>query len=489
MGTSAGGASQVRVLLVFPASLYGGHWADGPRVKPELVGLTSELRRAGFPVDVLDLEVELGNPAADAARETFLARADELLAGRPADLVVVSCWSALQYSAAVAVAKSVRRQRPETIVAVEGYHVSARPDDFCRPGAPFDWLVVGEAESAVLTIARAVADGDCETGACCALEGTPLPLDAAHAPDYAAYPYIGRDLPELGVFLSRGCPYNAPACLLRPGGGGWHAYPPHVAVAILNGLSDLAPEHIDVLDPAFGYDPVWRHAVLEGLASSERRDLAIAVAGRPADITRRDIDKLYQARARLRLDIGTLSRELLSRTGQAPQPARAVEHALDLLTYANAKGLVTIASFTFNQPGETPTSAAQTLDELQSLVDAAPNSSVFLQAQSWAFLPAGDPAADVEAPAARFGTRIVRPEWWKENVCAEGAAKEVVASHELAGLAAGDESYWRPRFDELHARLDAKLTSAARRGLRSHETVGSGASGVPHGWWVEARWH
>jgi hypothetical protein len=74
-------------------------------------------------------------------------------------------------------------------------------------------------------------------------------------------------------------------------------------------------------------------------------------------------------------------------------------------------------------------------------------------------------------------------------VPAEAAAKAVVASRELADLAAGDESYWRPRFDDLHARLDAKLTAEARRGLRSHENVGSAAAGVPHGWWVEARWH
>ncbi len=424
-----------------------------------------------------------------SSREAFLAQADDLLAGRPADLVVISCWSALQYTAAVAVAERVRRLQPAAVIAVRGYHVSVRPDDFNDAGAPFDWLIVGEAESAVVTVARAVAGGDREKGACRSLEGRPLPLDAEHAPDYAAYPYAGRDLPELGVFLSRGCPYNAPACLLRPGGGGWHAYPPHVAVAILTGLSELAPARIDVLDPAFGYDPVWRHAVLEGLASADRRDLAITVAGRPADLTRGDVDRLYEARLRLRLDVGTLSRELLSRTGQAPQPPKAVEHALDLLTYANAKGLVTVASFTFNQPGETRASAAETLDALQGFVEAAPNTSVFLQAQSWAFLPAGDPAADIESPAARFGTRIARPEWWKEQAPAEAAAKEVVASRELADLAAGDESYWRPRFDELHARLDAKLTSEARRGLRSHETVGSAAEGVPHGWWVEPRWH
>jgi len=467
-------ASQTRVLLVFPGSLFGGHWAEGPRVKPELVSLWSELRRAGFVVDVLDLEVEGGHPGDDAAREAFLARADELLAARPADLVVISCWSALQYSAAVAVAESVRRLQPAAVIAALGYHVSVRPDDFNDAGAPFDWLVVGEAEAAVVTVAAAVAGGDRETGVCHTLEGRPLSLDAEHVPDFAAYPYAGHDLSELGVFLSRGCPYNAPACLLRPGGGGWHAYPPHVAVAILNRLAELTPGRIDVL---------------EGLASADRRDLTITVAGRPADLTRRDIDRLYEARLRLRLDVGTLSRELLSRTGQAPLPPQAVEHAVDLLTYANAKGLVTVAAFTFNQPGETRTSAAETLVALHDFVAAAPNTSVFLQAQSWAFLPAGDPVADIETPAARFGTHVVRPQWWKERTPAETAAKEVVASRDLADLPPGDDSYWRPRFDELRERLAGKLTAEARRGVRSHETLGAEAYGVPHGWWVEPRWH
>ena len=95
----------------------------------------------------------------------------------------------------------------------------------------------------------------------------------------------------------------------------------------------------------------------------------------------------------------------------------------------------------------------------------------------------------MDAPASRFGTRIEHPEWWKERVDAHAAATAVVASHELAGRAPGDQSYWRPRFEELQDALTAKLTADARRGLRSHETVGSAAYGVPHGWWVEPRWH
>jgi len=52
-------------LIVFPASLNGGRWAAGPRVKPELVSMFTVLRRAGAEVSVLDLENAVGNPSAD----------------------------------------------------------------------------------------------------------------------------------------------------------------------------------------------------------------------------------------------------------------------------------------------------------------------------------------------------------------------------------------------------------------------------------------
>jgi hypothetical protein len=481
--------ADTRVLLVFPGSLYGGRWADGPRVKPELLQLFSELRRAGYEADVLDLEAELGNPADDTARESFLQIADGLLAEREAELVVVSCWSALQYTAAVAVAERVRWQLPDAVIAACGHHVSVRPDDFNDPSALFDWLIAGEAESAVVTLAAQVAAGERETGGCHSLEGRPLPLDSAHLPDYATYPYAAERLPELGLFLSRGCPYNAPACLLRPGGAGWHAYPPDVAVAAIDAAAALRPGNVLVLDPAFGYEAGWRRAVLDRLAAGDRRDLALSVTGRPDALQRLDADKLYRARVSLVLEVGTLSPALLGRTGQAPSPHKAVAHALELLEYLSAKGVVTRARFVFNQPGETEGSATETLDALEGLVTAVPNTSLTIDAQAWAYVPMSEERADVDAPASRFGTRIEHPEWWKERTDAHAAATAVVASHELAGRRPGDEGYWRPRFEALREALAAKLTADARRGLRSHETVGSGAYGVPHGWWTEPRWH
>jgi len=480
---------KTRVLLVFPGSLYGGRWADGPRVKPELVQLHTELRRAGFETAVLDLEAELGNPQDEVGRESFLQIGSSLLTEHEADLVVVSCWSALQYTAAVAVAKLVRERLPDAVIAACGHHVSVRPDDFNDPGSPFDWLVAGEAETAVISLARQVEAGERETGSCHSLEGTPLPLDGEHLPDYAAYPYTDRGLPELGLFLSRGCPYNAPACMLRPGGGGWHAYPPLAAVEAVDRLAALEPAKVLVLDPAFGYEAAWRRAVLDLLARQDRRDLALSVTARPEQLQRLDVDKLYRARAGLVLELGTLSPSLLGRTGQAPNPRKAVDHALDLLEYLGAKGVATHARFEFNQPGETEETAEETLAALERLVSTVPNTSVTIDAQTWAFLPLSEPDADVDAPVSRFGTHIEHPEWWRERADSRTLATAVVASADLAGRPAGDESYWRPRFEEVQAAFDAKLTAKARRGLRSHETVGSAAYGVPHGWWTEPKWH
>ncbi len=35
----------------------------------------------------------------------------------------------------------------------------------------------------------------------------------------------------------------------------------------------LHPRRLDVLDPAFGYDPAWRRAILQRAVAADRRDL------------------------------------------------------------------------------------------------------------------------------------------------------------------------------------------------------------------------
>lgn len=501
-----------RTLILFPASLHGGYWETGPRVRAELVSLHSALLGSGVDVGVLDLENSIGNPGA-SDRESFLGSVERQLGGgstarserssgepdeptaapwpiAEAGLIVIACSSSLQYTATLAAADVVRRLYPQTPTAVVGFHVTARPTDFTYQGAPFDWAVVGEPETAVVELAGSVARG-ARPAAPVVVEGTALDLSAATAPDFRAYPYVKEGLTVLQTFLSRGCPFLLAACQLRPGSPGWRAYPPEVAARIIEDMTALQPGRIEVLDPSFGLDPAWRAATLQILERAEesRRSVPMMIRLRPEACTRDDIDAASRAGLELTIDVGTLSIELLRRTGAVPHPEKHVRHTLDLLQYVNARGLSATVELVFNRPGETRATAQETLDALETLVERLPNTSLRVIGASWVYVPYAESAAEIDAPRERYGTVILHPEWWREGIVAERVAKAVIASRELADLEAGDESYWRPRFDGIVEKLIGKLTLEARCGVRSHESVGSEATGVPHGFWVEPPRH
>jgi len=487
-------ASVPRVLLVSPPP--PDSHAAGPRVKPELVSVWSELRRRGCAVEVLDLDVELGGapPIRRRRSDGHLGqdgrRSAELIGERQADLAAIACLSPFQFSAALAVAQVIRDAHPKTVIAVFGQHPTVRPDDFAAGAAEglFDWVVRGEAEVSLAEMAAEAAALGREATICRVGEGQPLLLDAASVPDHANYPYAQPDLPALGVYLSRGCQYHSAICYAGPGGGVWRAYPADVAFDLLAGLDVLQPAEIEVLDPTFGQDSGWRRHLLDKLAGIERRRIPLSLTVRPDEFTRTDIDAVYGGRIHLHFNLGTLSPTLLAAL-EVPQPGRRLERALDLLRYANAKGVPAEIDLVFGQPGETRQTAAETLDALAVLIESFPNTSFRLAAVPWAYFPASSPEVDIEAPARRFGARIESPEWWKDPQPSLESAQAVVPSGDLADLPAGDDSYWRPRFAEIRDAFAAKLTSAARSGLRSHESVGSAAADVPHGFWREPRWH
>jgi hypothetical protein len=478
--------NEPHLLLVHPGSLRGGAWGAGPAVKPELVSVHTHLTRGGVVVDVLDLDDALG-PVADAAGVgPYLDRAAALLRERSApSLVAVDCWTVLQYSAAMGVAARVRSTWPATPIAVFGQHPTVRRDDFTAGDTPFDWVIQGDAEPALLDLARDTALVH-EDGHCHVVAGEPFPLTADTLPDFSTFPVEGEPVDELGVYLSRGCQYRDAICYLGPGGGLWYAYPPAEAAQLLTALSGAGHDVVEVLDPTFGFDNGWRRDVLRRLARNDRRAALLSVTARADSFARQDVDLAYAARLHVHFNVGTLSPQLLIRR-EVPSPQKKVERALDLLRYANAKGVLGEIDLVFGQPGGTDETATETLDALEGLIESFPNTSLRVSAVPWAYFPTAVEESILESPARRFGTRIESPQWWTEDADFWTAAHAVVPSKELGGLPAGDDSYWRPRFEQIKAAFEAKLTGEARANTRSHETVGAAASDVPHGFWRERR--
>ena len=162
-------------------------------------------------------------------------------------------------------------------------------------------------------------------------------------------------------------------------------------------------------------------------------------------------------------------------------------HTLDVLRYANAKGIPGEVRLVFGQPGETRETAAETIGVLGELSASLPNASTALRGEPWAYFPGGAPGVEIDAAERRFGTFIAHPEWWKEATPSFTAATAVRPSASLSDLEPGDDGYWRPGFEEVAAELEAKLTAEARRYARSHESVGSAAADVPHGFYHPER--
>ncbi len=121
---------------------------------PSLVSLFSFLVAHGVPVEVLDLHLELGSPRTLEAVSNIAAESAALVLRRDFDLLAISCNSSFHYLGAVDLARRVRAADGTVSIVVGGCHASAAPEDFLGAASPFDYVVTGEGELALLELAR-----------------------------------------------------------------------------------------------------------------------------------------------------------------------------------------------------------------------------------------------------------------------------------------------------------------------------------------------
>ena len=148
-------ATSRRVLLVNPVPLFGGNRVAGAsRLQPGLVSIYSFLAGHGVPIDVLDLHLELGVPTSPPDVPAMAAESARRVLAHDHDLLAISCNSSFHYLGAVDLAEKARMADTKLTIVVGGCHATAVPDDFVAPGSPFDVVIKGEGELALLELAR-----------------------------------------------------------------------------------------------------------------------------------------------------------------------------------------------------------------------------------------------------------------------------------------------------------------------------------------------
>ena len=398
-----------RVLLLHPGSLYGGDWAQIRIAKPSLVSLFSYLTYCGVPAEVLDLQVELGNPKPDEA-EGYLRQAEDLLAQREFDLLAVSCWSSLEYLASVELAGRVRASEPSIPIVVGGYHPTALPEEFRGPAAPFDVVVRGEGELALVALA---GDPTLEAGGRQSIvDGTQLPLDEPII-DFEGYPYASAARQGIDLYLSRGCPYRCAFCMEGAKGSAWRAYPVDKAVTLVRRAAALKPRVVVFNDACFACRAPWRRSFLKALAEA-RLDAVYLAQTRADRLTAADLDLFRPLDIYLQFGVETMSPTMAAIMRKGPDGARHVRRVDEVLEAVNDRRLLAKIYLVFNHPGETDATATETLAWVERFIDRHDRLSLVFNAQSYAYFPGSEVALRRLHFEETYGTRVAHPEWWRE---------------------------------------------------------------------------
>ncbi len=400
-----------RILLLHPGSLYGGDWPSTHPLKGALVSIYSYLRAHDADIEVLDLSARLGNPRPEEV-DSFLADGMEAIRQHDFEIIGISCWSSLEYLAAVEFATRVRAERPATLIVVGGFHPTAVPADFTYTGSPFDIVVSGEGETALLQIVREAARGG--GAAARVVSGTPLPMDRSYF-DLDGFPDLTQRPFAVGVYMSRGCPYRCTFCL-EPGRGAgtWRHYSVENALAVVAKARSYNPQLIIFHDPCFAYGHSWRHAFLEGLVDM-KLEQSLWAELRADRLKPQDLDLIGRLDFQLLLGVETMSPRMATIMRKAADGERYVREVDATLRELNDRRLLTRTTLILNHPGETAETAEETVSYFERFATDDESLTVIPTMGLFRYYPGADTAIRREYYEHTYGTRFLHPEWWKER--------------------------------------------------------------------------
>ena len=349
-------------------------------------------------------------------------------------------------------------------IVVGGYHPTAVPDDFTYPGTPFDVVVTGEGELALLDV---VADpprhpGD---GRARVVAGRPLPMDEVVC-DLAGYPYMRPGLKEVGVFLSRGCPYRCTFCM-DPGAGRtqWRHHDVERALEIVDQARSFDPGRIVIHDACFGYLSSWRRQFLEALVD-QGFDRPLWAEMRGDRMSPEDVELCAKLDVWLQFGVETMSPRMAEIMRKAKSGERYVAAVDATLREVNRQRVLAKVFLLLNHPGETPETAEQTVGYFERLVDELDKVTTIVNTSVFHYYPGTDTALRRAHYESTYGARFANLEWYKQRGPQFPLSQAQRASAEL-----DDIGPYVERIRALQPRLVRKMPAAQQ--LHFLQQIGS----------------
>lgn len=442
-----------KILLIYPPPLYAPFWGPPKSDKAHLFEMYSFLRHHRIDTDVIDLELIMGKPKSAEDIRKLQRKAKKLLADRYFDVAAISCWSSLNYLGSLMVARICKDVNSNCLTVVGGYHPSAVPADFIFENSPFDFIVRGEGEAALLDICMGRIKRQDES---VIIQGLPLNLNNPVPACWKEYEYFktGR---HKSIYLSRGCSFSCAFCMERSKSlRKWRSYSVNEALGRIDRLLDSRnPRHISIVDACFGFRKKWRKEFLSGLVR-RKTDKMFWAESRIDVIDREDVDLISKLNFTIQLGVETFSRKMLAIMRKTRKPDEYLKKCKGIITYMNAKEVPYKLFLIFNHPGETPETYRKSIGYLRNLLSGQSKISGIIGAQSYAFFPGSHTHLHLKQYEEKYGTIVKHREWWKEHGDHHELATDVVSSREMADKKSRQD-YWKKDIYDLNDLCNKKM--------------------------------
>ncbi len=432
----------MKILLVQPGYLYSPKWGKKQSLKPYLLYLYSFLKKQHHDVEVLDLEVELGRPWNEKLVEQYKKKSMKLLSKYDFDVLGISCWLSLSYTASLLVAKMARKINPHCKIVVGGYHPTAVPKDFVLKEKLFDYVITGEGSITLSNLLRNLKNNTHKKTKI--IKGVPDDFKNYLELDVEGYGYMPEER-KTGIYLSKGCPFSCYFCMEPCKGNSWVSYSVKNSIKkIEEVVAKLNPKRISFYDPCFGLDTEWRRKFLRELVR-RKFDVSFWAETRHDLLSKKDIDLISQLDFRIDFGLESASIEMLKIMNKSSNPARYLEQFEKVSNHCDKKEVLHTTYLTFNHPGETRATIKESFKYLFKLLNKKYKTFLTFGGGKYVFFPGSQVYYNMEYYERIYRTIIMFKEWWKERKNYYRLASSVIPSSDLAE----DINMWEKRYDNL----------------------------------------
>jgi radical SAM superfamily enzyme YgiQ (UPF0313 family) len=450
------------ILLAYPSSFYSSTGIDDVDIKTSLLVLGSYLSPY-FPVTYMDFEVAVGRPNSPIQIRRFERHVREYFEHHEYDILGVSCWTSMSYSASMLVARIYREMYPDKLITVGGYHPMARPVDFVTQDRLFDYVVCGEGEQAFRQIVENYGASG-RPAQTTVVQGTTAGSDQFvpyqwELVDSFVHAHFPAGLPKMYVYLSRGCPFDCSFCMEALKERRWRPLTPSQAIEqIQSAVERYGSKIVGIADACFGLRPTWRKEFLRLLVDSHPTFQTIFET-RAEYLDEDDIELLAQIPVEIQFGVESCSPSMLKLMRKTKVPEKYLDRFFRTSRALSVHKVLHRANMIFNHPGET----RQTLSESFAFMDRlleTPESYLMWICRAYMHYPGCELDRNHTYYEQTFGTEFRCAEWWREDRDQYLASLDSTPSAELAG---SDGELWGRLLTQREERFRTGLAPMAFR--------------------------